>query len=107
LYALLAITLITLFVFAIQQFINNFKTDAKKALLSLGIIVLFVILFFATYAIGDGTPLTRLSLSDATVDYNVPFWLKYADMLLYSTYILFALAALAILVGSVKKVLNK
>jgi hypothetical protein len=105
-YALLGITLVTMFFFAIAQFINNFKTDAKKALWGLGVIVLFVILFLGTYSIGDGTPMSSLAKVE-TEAYNVPLWLKLTDMFLYSIYIMAGLTILAIIMGSVKRIFAK
>lgn len=104
-YLLFIITVVSTVLFAIWQFINLLKADAKAAIMSLVVIVLFVALLFITYSIGDGTPLQGLN-ADSQVS-NVPFWLKITDMWLYSTYALIALIIVAIIVGSVKRIINK
>jgi hypothetical protein len=106
-YAILAITIFVVLVFVILQFFSNFKTDAKSALLGLGVIIAFIALFFITYTLGDPTSIPKLDFSASTASYNIPSWLKIADMFLYSIYIMFALTALAIIVGSVKKIFVK
>ncbi len=104
-YALFLITVVSTVIFAIWQFATLLKTDSKAAIMSLVVIVLFAAMLFITYSIGNGTPLT--GLNQDSQEYNTTFWLKITDMWIYSTYILIALIILAVLVGSVKKVLNK
>jgi hypothetical protein len=106
-YIILGITIVATLLFAFVQFANTFKTDAKKALVSLGVLVLFVLLFVVTYLAGNGTPIDRLATSEATIPYNVPGWLKLMDMLLYSIYTMFAITLVAIIAGSVTKIFNK
>jgi hypothetical protein len=105
-YALLAITLVVILAFVLLQFVGNFKTDVKKALFMLGIVVSFVVLLFVTYSIGDGTPIPVLAKPDLEA-YNTASWLKVTDMFLYSIYVMGSLTVLAILWGSVKKVLER
>ncbi|MDR1981586.1 MAG: hypothetical protein LBQ39_08220 [Tannerellaceae bacterium] len=106
-YALLGITLVTILGFVIIQFVANFKADTKKALAGLGVIVLFAILFFSTYSLGDGEPIASLATKAGAEAYNTPFWLKLTDMFLYSIYVMAALVILAVIVGSVKRVFEK
>jgi hypothetical protein len=105
-YALLIITLVVIISFLIIQFVGNFKTNKKKAFWGLGIIVLFAVLFFGTYSIGDGTPISTLSKPEIEA-YNTSFWLKLTDMFLYSIYIMAVLTILGVIVGSVKRVIEK
>jgi small-conductance mechanosensitive channel len=105
-YALFFITLVVIFFFVIVQFIGNFKADAKKALVGLGILILFGILLLGTYSIGDGTPITTLAKPDIEA-YNTPFWLKLTDMFLYTIYIIGILTILGVIVGSVKRIFEK
>jgi hypothetical protein len=62
-------------------------------------------MLFLTYTFGGTTPVNVLN-SEAQV-YNVPFWLKITDMWLYSTYILTGLVILAIIGGSVRRIISK
>jgi len=104
-YILFAITIAATILFAIWQFIANFKENPKGGMMGLVVIVLFFAMMYITYAVGGDTPLPIMN-ADAQ-EFNVPFWLKITDMWLYSTYILTGLVVLAILAGSIKKVLNK
>jgi ABC-type multidrug transport system fused ATPase/permease subunit len=105
-YILFGITLAAMLFFALVQFANNFRADAKKALTGLAVIVFFALLFFATYSIGDGTPMSALAKPDIEA-YNTPVWLKVADMFLYSIYVMASLTILGIIIGSVKKFFAK
>jgi hypothetical protein len=105
-YALFFITLLAILFFVFVQFIGNFKADPKKALVGVGILVLFAALFLGTYSMGDGTPISTLSKADI-VKYNTPFWLRLTDMFLYSIYVMAILTILGVIVGSVKKVFEK
>ncbi|MDR1646290.1 MAG: hypothetical protein LBS05_10840 [Tannerellaceae bacterium] len=105
-YALLVITVVAIVFFVVVQFAGNFKANPKKALFGLGIIVLFAILFLGTYSIGDGTPMPALAKPE-TEDYNTSGWLKVTDMFFYSIYIMAALTILGVIVGSVKRVIEK
>lgn len=104
-YILVAIAALFLVVFAILQFAGNFKANPKKALTSLGILVLFALLLLVTYFMGDITPMTGINADSEK--FNIPFWLRVTDMWLYASYIMLGLCVLAMIWGSVKKVFNK
>ncbi|MDR1258133.1 MAG: hypothetical protein LBK65_02455 [Tannerellaceae bacterium] len=105
-YGLFGMTLVAILCFVILQFANNFKVDAKKAIFGLGVIVLFAIMFLVTYSIGDGAPMQTLNKPDLEA-YNTPFWLKLTDMFLFSIYIMGILTIIGVIVGSVKRILEK
>jgi hypothetical protein len=105
-YIIFGITIIATVIFALLQFVNNLVTDVKKALLGLGVIIAFAALLLITYSIGNGEPMARLSGSSSAA-YNVPSWLKLADMLIYSIYAMFILTLIAIVGGIVKNLLVK
>lgn len=104
-YILSAVTIGCTILFAIWQFLTLLKTDAKSAMLSLGVLVLFVAMLFVTYAMGDATPMTGLNADSQK--YNTEFWLKTTDMWLYSTYILLVLIIIVAFLGTIKRILNK
>ncbi|MDR1357243.1 MAG: hypothetical protein LBJ58_06200 [Tannerellaceae bacterium] len=106
-YGLFAITVVSILCFVILQFINNFKADKRQAFFALGILVLFAIMFFTTYSIGDGTPIQSLLNKSDTEKFNVSFWLKLTDMFLFSIYIMFVLTVLAVIAGSLKRIFEK
>ncbi|RHJ86559.1 hypothetical protein [Parabacteroides sp. AM08-6] len=104
-YVLFGVTIACAVIFAIWQFVSLLKTNPKSAITSLIVLVLFAIMLFITYSIGDTTPLAKINADSA--QFNVPFWLKVTDMWIYSTCILLVLIVLAVVAGSVKKLLNK
>ena len=105
-YILLAICAVSMLLFGFVQFGSKFKSNPKAALLMLGIFAAFAVLLIISYSMGDGTPLTA-HINEDSQKFNVPFWLKTTDMWLYATYILSALAIIAMIWGSVRKILNK
>ncbi|MDF9829291.1 hypothetical protein [Parabacteroides sp. PF5-6] len=104
-YVLFGLTALSTVVLGIYQFASSFKNNPKGGMMGLIVIVLFFGLLFITYTLGDSTPLNILN-TDAQV-FNTPFWLKMTDMWLHSTYILTGLVILAIVAGSIKKILDK
>jgi multisubunit Na+/H+ antiporter MnhB subunit len=104
-YILFAICAVSMLLFGITQFFNKFKTDPKGALSSLVVVAGFAILLIIAYAVGDGTSLP--GINDDSQKFNTPVWLKITDMWLYAMYILLVLAIIAMIWGSVKKILSK
>lgn len=104
-YIIFGLTAVSTLIFAIWQFAGSLKTNPKSALMGLGVIVLFAAILFVCYSIGNGTPLPVVNAD--TEKYNTEGWLKITDMWIYSVYILIGLIVVAILWGSVKKVLGK
>lgn len=104
-YVLFIATIVCTVIFAVMQFVSLLKSNAKSAVTSLIVLVLFVVMLFLTYSIGDTTPLPRINADSA--EFNVPFWLKITDMWIYSTVVLLVLIVIAVIAGSVKKMLNK
>jgi magnesium-transporting ATPase (P-type) len=104
-YIVFAVTIICMALLALWQFASVLKTNPKSALMSFVVIALFVIVLLITYSMGDGTPLVGLNADSQS--YNVPFWLKVTDMWIQSSIVLFALIVVALIAGSVKKLLSK
>ncbi len=97
--------MVCLVLFGIMQFFSTLKTKPKAALGSLVVLIAFVVLLGVTYAMGDATPLPGINVDSA--QFNTAGWLKVSDMWIYSTYVLLGLSVLAMIAGSLKKVLNK
>jgi uncharacterized membrane protein len=104
-YTMMALAILALLCFGLFQFVTSLMMNPKKALASLSVIVVFGVLLGATYAMGDGTPLSGINADSA--EYNVPFWLKVTDMWLYTMYTLGVLCILATLAGSLKSIFNR
>lgn len=104
-YIVFAVTIVCMVIFALWQFISILKTNPKSALMSFVVIALFAIVLIVTYSIGDGTPLVGLNADSQS--YNIPFWLKVTDMWIQSSVVLFVLIILALIGGSVKRLMNR
>ncbi len=104
-YVLFAGAFFATIIFAVWQFITNFKINPKGGVMGLIVLVMFAGLMFITYAMGSEVPVPVLN-SEAQA-FNTPFWLKITDMWLYSTYVLTFLVILAIFAGSLKNIFNK
>lgn len=104
-YILLALCAVGMLLFGITQFFNKFKTNPKGAIMTLAVFVGFAVLMIIAYAIGDATPLPGINADSQK--FNVTGWLKVTDMWIYAMYMLLALAIIAILWGSVKKIMKK
>ena len=73
-YVLFGLTIASTIVLAAWQFLGSLKNDAKSALMSLLVLVLFVALLGITYTLGDATPLTGLNADSQA--YNTTGWLN-------------------------------
>lgn len=104
-YVLFSLTIASTIVLAAWQFLGSLKNDAKSALMSLLVLVLFVALLGITYTLGDATPLTGLNADSQA--YNTTGWLKITDMWIYSTYALIALIILAVVWGTIRRILSR
>lgn len=104
-YIVFIVTIVCMIAFALWQFATVLKSNPKSALMSFVIIALFAIMLLATYSMGDGTPLAGLNADSQS--YNIPFWLKATDMWIQSSIVLFVLILIAVVAGSVKKILDR
>ena len=104
-YVLFALTIVSMIALALWQFAGSLKHDPKSALMGLGVVVLFAALLFVTYTMGDATPLTTLNADSEK--YNTTFWLKITEMWIYSAYVLIVLIILAIIWGTIRRMVNR
>ena len=103
-YAVCGLAVLALVLFSLGSFGAQLKSNPKKAILSLGIIVAFVLLLVVTYNIGSAD---RLHLGQDFQKYNEASWLKTADMWLYSIYALLGFSFIAVVWGAVKSFVTK
>lgn len=94
-YALLAITIAVLVIFALVSFLKQLKNSPKKALGGFLAILALAALMIVAYLMGDGTLLNIPGYDGAD---NQPKTLKLTDMWLFSSYVMLILTFLAILV---------
>ena len=104
-FVMFIVSIISMVAFALWQFISLLKDSPKSAIASLIVVVCFAAMLFITYSMGDATPLNGLNTDSQA--FNIPLWLKVTDMWIYSTIILIALIIIAVVAGSVKKIMNK
>ncbi|MDO4695476.1 hypothetical protein [Porphyromonas sp.] len=103
-YIVCGLAVLALVLFSLLSFGSQFKANPKKALLSLGIIVAFILLLVVTYNVGSPDP---LHLGQDFQKYNEASWLKTADMWLYSIYALLGFSFIAVIWGAVKSFVSK
>ena len=90
-YLCVAVTVIG----AIAQFGAALRDNPKSAIKSLIGLVLFVVVLVVSYGMGSDSPVV---LADGSA-YTDTGWLKITDMLIYSIYFLFGVAAIGTLVN--------
>lgn len=103
-FLFLATCLLTILFVALKRLRGGSSDKAEKTSSYIAFGVLSLSLFLG-YMLGDATPIEGLN-QDAQ-RFNTEFWLKTTDMWLYSMYILFIAAIIALGFGAVKKFLNR
>lgn len=94
-YGLFAITVIATLIGAVVQFCAALRDNPKAAIKSFLGVILLVVLLVVTYNVGASDTLV---LGDGT-SYSDVTMLKVTDMFLYSTYVLFAIAAIGVILN--------
>ena len=94
-YGMFAVTVIATLIGAIAQFGGALKDNPKGAVKSLLGLILLVVLLSVTYKSGS---YANVVLGDGS-EYSDVTMLKVSDMLLYSTYVLFGIAAIGTLIN--------
>ena len=94
-YGMFAVTVIATLIGAIAQFGGALKDNPKGAVKSLLGLILLVVLLIVTYNIGSSETVV---LGDGS-EYSDVTMLKVSDMLLYSTYVFFGIAAIGTLIN--------
>ncbi|MDD3360009.1 MAG: hypothetical protein PHH72_13440 [Parabacteroides sp.] len=103
-YAVFAVTIFSMVLFAIWNIVSLIQHDAKSAIMPIGIIAVAAAILVITFSMGDGN---QLNLVGYDGDHNTESWLKLTDMWLYTTYILMGLILVSLAFFSVRKVLSK
>ena len=94
-YGMFAVTVIATLIGAIAQFSGALKDNPKGAIKSLLGLILLVLLLVVTYNMGS----SETVVLGGGAEYSDVTMLKVTDMFLYSTYVLFAIAAIGALVN--------
>ena len=94
-YAMFGVCVLVTVLGALVQFFALLRDNPKGAMKSLFVLALFLIVLGVSYAIASDATLV---MADGT-EYTDVTWLKTTDMIIYSIYILLAVAAAATLVN--------
>lgn len=84
-YILFGAAILATLVFVVMGFINSYKQDAKKATMTLCVLVAFVLLFVVCWFLGSGEKIEIIGYDGTD---NMGFWANLADMMMYATYAL-------------------
>ena len=87
-YGMFAVTVIATLIGAIAQFGGALKDNPKGAVKSLLGLILLVVVLVVSYSMGS-----EATIMTGDGPYSDAFWLKITDMLIYSIYCLFGVAA--------------
>ncbi|MCZ8373055.1 MULTISPECIES: hypothetical protein [Phocaeicola] len=94
-YAMFGVSVIITLLGALAQFAGALKDNPKSAIKSLLGLILLIVLLVVTYNMGSAETVV---LGDGT-QYSDVTMLKVSDMLIYSTYVLFGIAAVGTLLN--------
>lgn len=94
-YAMFGVSVIITLLGALAQFAGALKDNPKSAIKSLLGLILLIVLLIVTYNMGSSETVV---LGDGT-EYSDVTMLKVSDMLIYSTYVLFGIAAIGTLLN--------
>lgn len=100
-YGLFGITLITTVGAALSVFVKQFMSNPKEAIKSMSSIIIFVLIFLVSWSLGDVTPVKLIGFQGT--ENTDPFWLRWIDMILFSSYTLAVIAIVCIASGALKK----
>lgn len=95
-YALVGLTMLATLIFIVLNFVNAFRYSVKKAIKSLIVIALFILVFVVAWFLGSPEEMKILGYEGTD---NVGFWAQLTDMIIYSVYILTA-ATVCTIIGS-------
>ena len=97
-YALLAITIVALILFAIFGFIHSLKVNPKGAIRGLLVLLAMVVVLGVSYFIGSGE---LLNIPGYDGGDNNPGTLKVVDMWLFTMYFMLAISIGAVLISPI------
>ena len=94
-YAMFGVAVVITLLGALAQFAGALKDNPKSAIKSLLGFILLIVLLIVTYNVGSSE---TVLLGDGT-EFSDVTMLKVSDMLIYSTYVLFGIAAIGTLLN--------
>ncbi len=103
-YALVGLGLVCTVIFGIYHFALSLRDTPKKAIGQVVVLVVFALVLFGCWTLGNGTPLNMPGYEGTD---NVYFWLKLTDTYLYTIYLMLAVSIVAIIVPGVVRAIKK
>lgn len=103
-YILFGLAVLATLVFVVAGFCRQFKADSKKALFTLGVVVVFILLFVVCWFLGSPEKITIIGYDGTD---NQGFWAQLADMMMYASYVLVCGVILSIIFGWVYSMVKK
>ncbi|MDD2797204.1 MAG: hypothetical protein PHV20_01285 [Bacteroidales bacterium] len=103
-YVLTALGTLSIFIFSIGKFAIKLKENPKAALTSMIEFAILGVMLFVTWSLGSGQPLDLPGYEGTD---NIYFWLKWGDMLLFTTYILLGTAIATMVFFNVAKFVKR
>ena len=104
LYIILIVAVAAILIFAIVQLIKNFKDEPKKAIKTVAIIVLMLVIFLVSWLVASGTDVSDTLLAKKELTQSGS---KLVGAACISVYILFFASLLSIVYVEVAKLIKK
>lgn len=104
-YAICAVGVVLLVIFALAEVIRMFQVNAKGALMSIGSFVAFVAVMVICYVLGDGTEYHAIVNGEEVFYSSIE--MKVVEMWIYSIYALLGVTALLVVGFGAKKLISK
>ena len=86
-YILLGIVILVTLAVVVVDFVNNWKTNRRKAYMTLGVVCGFVVLALLCWLLGSPKEIHIIGYEGSD---NVGFWAQLSDAVIYACYILVA-----------------
>jgi len=95
-YILFGLAILITLVVTVKQFIEMFKISAKKGLTALAVILAFAAVFVISWSLGSSETINIIGYDGTD---NTGLWAQFADMCVYSMYIL-AIGTILTIIGT-------
>ena len=103
-YFLLLLAIVVTLVFVVAGFIRLWKSDKKKAMFTLCVLVVFVLLFVICWCLGSPEKIQIIGYEGTD---NQGFWAQLSDMMMYASYVLVCGTVIAIIYGWIHSLMLK
>ena len=95
-YILLGLVILITLAVVVVEFANNWKTNRRKAYMTLGVVAGFILLALVCWFLGSPEKINIIGYEGTD---NEGFWAQLADAVIYACYVLFAATIVALVWG--------